>query len=158
MWNTFCGLRQLKPIIVIVYIIMFDKGACARTCARTYGRTDAFWANYPNLRCRSPTLVLYFLCTCTKRIKTILPFGPFGPKWQDTGKNSYFTRMYRSDQGSTGIPVKSRSRPKSAFFWNPGPGKNREIYRDFDRDYVLNFKIWLKILLNFEICIEDIWR
>jgi len=44
-------------------------------------------------------------------------------------------------QGSTGIPVKSRSRPKSAFFWNPGPGKNREIYRDFDRDYVLNFKI-----------------
>ena len=39
MWNTFCGLRQLKPIIVIVYIIMFDKGACAPTCARTDGRT-----------------------------------------------------------------------------------------------------------------------
>ena len=55
-----------------------------------YVRTDTFRANipqYPDLRCRSPTLVLYFLCTCTKRIKTILPFGPFGPKWQDTGKN-----------------------------------------------------------------------
>ena len=59
----------------------FDKGA------RTYVRTDTFRANIPKLRCRSPTLVLYFLCTCTKRIKTILPFGPFGPKWQDTGKN-----------------------------------------------------------------------
>ena len=36
---------------------------------------------------RLPTLVLYFLCTCTKCIKTPLPLGPFGPKWQGTGKN-----------------------------------------------------------------------
>ena len=81
-WSTFCGLGQLKPIIVFVYMISLIKER-----GRTYVRTDTFRANIPKLRCRSPTLVLYFLCTCTKRIKTILPFGPFGPKWQDTGKN-----------------------------------------------------------------------
>ena len=34
---------------------------------------------------QSPTLVLYFLCTRKKCIKTPLPLGPFGPKWEGAG-------------------------------------------------------------------------
>ena len=34
--------EAVKTYIVIVYMIKFDKGACARTCALTDGRTDAF--------------------------------------------------------------------------------------------------------------------
>ena len=44
------------------------------TVARSV-RND-FLANNPI--CRSPTLDLYFLCTCTKQYKSILPFGPAG--------------------------------------------------------------------------------
>ena len=36
------GLRQLKPIILIVYIIKFDKGACALMYGQTDGQMDIF--------------------------------------------------------------------------------------------------------------------